>query len=70
MNISARVEYACLAVMDLAESYGSGRPVQIPQNRADARHTLQVPCADLAAAERSGVGGQHARRTGRLRTGT
>ncbi len=29
MNISAKTEYACLAIMELAAHYGSGKPLQI-----------------------------------------
>ncbi len=29
MNISAKTEYACLAVMELAAHYGSGEPVRV-----------------------------------------
>ena len=29
MNLSAKAEYACLAVMELARQYGSGQPLQL-----------------------------------------
>ena len=41
MNISARTEYACIAILDLAASYGSGRPVQI--RRIAGTHGISLP---------------------------
>ena len=29
MNLSAKAEYACLAIMELARQYGSGQPLQL-----------------------------------------
>ena len=65
MNVSARVEYACLAVMDLAENYGSGRPVQIRRiaqthgipSKFLVQILLQLKGAGLVASTRGVLGG-------------
>ncbi|MBS0209445.1 MAG: Rrf2 family transcriptional regulator [Planctomycetes bacterium] len=38
MKVSAKTEYACLAMLELAASYGSGQPVQI--RRIADRHGI------------------------------
>ena len=65
MNVSARVEYACLAVMDLAENYGSGRPVQIRKiaqthgipSKFLVQILLQLKGAGLVTSTRGALGG-------------
>lgn len=65
MTISARTEYACLAVMELAATYGSGEPVRI--RGIAARHEiparflvqilLQLKAAGLVTSTRGAAGG-------------
>ena len=65
MNISAKVEYACIALLELSASYGSGRPVQI-RRIAEANGVpfrflvqilLQLKGAGLVASTRGASGG-------------
>ena len=67
MKISAKTEYACIAMLELAANYGSGEPVPI---RAIAeRHEvpprfmvqilLQLKAAGLVASTRGAAGGYH-----------
>ena len=67
MKILHRTEYACIAMLELASSYGSGRPVPI---RAIAtRHgipdrflvqiLLQLKAAGLVTSTRGAAGGYH-----------
>ncbi len=65
MKVSAKTEYACIAMLDLAASYGSGEPMRI-RNIAD-RHgipsrflvqiLLQLKGAGLVASTRGAAGG-------------
>ena len=65
MKISARTEYACIAMLELAANYGSGKPVR---NREIAeRHgvpdrflvliLLELKAAGLVASTRGAAGG-------------
>lgn len=65
MKLSAKSEYACLAMLQLAEDYDSGEPVQI-RRIADAHGIpprflvqilLQLKGAALAASTRGAAGG-------------
>jgi Rrf2 family protein len=65
MKLSAKSEYACLAMLQLAEDYDSGEPVQI-RRIADAHGIpsrflvqilLQLKGASLAASTRGAAGG-------------
>jgi Rrf2 family protein len=65
MKISAKTEYACIAMMELAAQYGSGEPVRI--RRIAERHNvpprflvqilLQLKGAGLVASVRGAGGG-------------
>ncbi len=65
MNISAKTQYACLAIMELAVHYGSGRPTQI--NAIAERHgipsrflvqiLLHLKGAGLVSSTRGAAGG-------------
>jgi len=65
MKISAKTEYACIAMMELASHYGSGEPVRI--RRIAERHDvpprflvqilLQLKGAGLVASIRGAAGG-------------
>jgi Rrf2 family protein len=65
MNLSARTEYACLAMLQLAQEYDSGEPVQI--RRIAEEHAipprflvqilLQLKGASLVASTRGAAGG-------------
>ena len=67
MNISARTEYACVAMLELAANYGSGEPVTI--RTIAARHgiparflvliLLELKAAGLVASTRGAAGGYH-----------
>ncbi len=67
VNISARTEYACLAVMQLAASFGTDRPVRlrsIAQAHGIPAHFLvqilqQLKGAGLVASTRGAAGGYH-----------
>ncbi len=65
MNISAKTEYACLAVLELATHYGSGEPVRV-RSIADAHGVpsrflvqilLQLKGAGLVESTRGAAGG-------------
>jgi Rrf2 family protein len=65
MKISARTEYACLAMLHLASRYGTGEPVrirdiadvhEIPQ-RFLVQILLQLKAAGLVASTRGASGG-------------
>lgn len=65
MNVSAKTEYACIAVLELAASYGSGSPVQI-RKIADAHGIpsrflvqilLQLKGAGMVNSTRGAAGG-------------
>lgn len=65
MRISAKTEYACIAMLELASQYGSGEPVRI--RRIAERHgvpprflvqiLLQLKGAGLVASVRGAAGG-------------
>jgi Rrf2 family protein len=65
MRVSAKIEYACIAMLDLAEHYGSNEPVRI--RRIAERHgvpprflvqiLLQLKGAGLVASVRGAAGG-------------
>src|SRR3989337_2589583 len=65
MNLSAKTEYACLAMLELAKEYDSGEPVQL--RRIAAEHgiparvlvqiLLQVKGAARVASTRGAAGG-------------
>jgi len=67
MNIFAKTEYACVAMLELAANYGSGKPV--PIRTIAARHgvpdrflvqiLLQIKAAGLVASTRGAAGGYH-----------
>jgi Rrf2 family protein len=67
MKISAKTEYACIAMLELASRYGSGEPVRI--RKIAERHDvpprflvqilLQVKGAGLVASTRGAAGGYH-----------
>ena len=65
MNISAKTEYACKAVVELAASYGSGQPVRI-RRIAEAHGIpwrflvqilLRLKAAGLVTSTRGAAGG-------------
>ncbi len=65
MNLSAKTEYACLAMLELAKDYDSGEPLQL--RRIAAEHgiparflvqiLLQLKGASLVASTRGAAGG-------------
>jgi Rrf2 family protein len=65
MNLSAKTEYACLAMLELAKEYDSGEPMQL--RRIAAEHgiparflvqiLLQLKGAGLVASTRGAAGG-------------
>ena len=65
MNISAKTEYACIAVMELASRYGSGDLAQIRQiadahgipSRFLVQILLQLKSAGLVDSTRGAAGG-------------
>ena len=67
MKISAKNEYACVAMIELASQYGSGQPVRI--RTIAERHgvpprflvqiLLQLKGAGLVASTRGAAGGYH-----------
>jgi Rrf2 family protein len=67
MRISAKTEYACIAMLELASRFGSGEPVRI--RRIAERHDvpprflvqilLQLKGAGLVASTRGAAGGYH-----------
>ena len=67
MKISAKTEYACVAVLELASRFGSGEPVRI--RKIAERHDvpprflvqilLQLKGAGLVASTRGAAGGYH-----------
>ncbi|HID76933.1 MAG TPA: Rrf2 family transcriptional regulator [Planctomycetaceae bacterium] len=67
MKISAKTEYACVAMLELAARYGSGEPVRI--RTIAERHDvpprflvqilLQLKGAGLVASTRGAAGGYH-----------
>jgi len=65
MNISAKTEYACIAVLELAASFGSGEPVRIKHiaethgipSRFLVQILLQLKGAGLVISTRGASGG-------------
>jgi Rrf2 family protein len=67
MKVSAKTEYACIAMLELAAQYGSSEPVRI--RRISERHgvpprflvqiLLQLKGAGLVASVRGAAGGYH-----------
>ncbi len=65
MQISAKTEYACIAVLDLALAYGTGEPLQV--RKISAAHDipagflvqilLQLKTAGLVTSTRGAAGG-------------
>ncbi|MGL6195218.1 MAG: RrF2 family transcriptional regulator, partial [Thermoguttaceae bacterium] len=67
MKISAKTEYACIAVMELAKNYGSNEPVRIrniaEQHQVPPRFLvqilLQLKSAGIVSSTRGAAGGYH-----------
>lgn len=65
MNISAKTEYACIAVLELAANYGSGDVVQIRKiaeahgipSRFLVQILLQLKAAGMVGSTRGAAGG-------------
>ena len=65
MKVSARTEYACVAMLELAASFGNGEPVRIRQiaakhdipSRFLVQILLQLKGAGLVASTRGAAGG-------------
>ena len=67
MKISAKTEYACIAMIELASQYGTGEPIRI--RKIAERHgvpprflvqiLLQLKGAGLVASTRGAAGGYH-----------
>ena len=65
MKLSAKTEYACLAMLEMAQQYGSGEPLQIrriaDEQGIPARFLvqilLQLKGAALVASTRGAAGG-------------
>lgn len=65
MNLSAKTEYACIAVLELAASFGSGEPVRIGKiaeahdipPRFLVQILLQLKGAGLVSSTRGAAGG-------------
>lgn len=67
MRVSAKTEYACIAMLELASRFGSGEPVRI--RKIAERHDvpprflvqilLQLKGAGLVASTRGAAGGYH-----------
>lgn len=67
MKVSAKTEYACIAMLELASQFGSGEPVRI--RKIAERHDvpprflvqilLQLKGAGLVASTRGAAGGYH-----------
>ncbi|MFZ5829341.1 MAG: RrF2 family transcriptional regulator [Planctomycetota bacterium] len=67
MKVSAKTEYACIAMLELAAHFGSGEPVRV--RRIAERHgvpprflvqiLLQLKSAGLVASVRGAAGGYH-----------
>lgn len=65
LNISAKTEYACIAVLELAANYGTGQPVQVRRiadshgipSRFLVQILLQLKGAGMVASTRGAAGG-------------
>ena len=65
VNISAKTEYACIAVLELAANYGSGQPVRIRDiaqangipSRFLVQILLQLKGAGIVGSTRGAAGG-------------
>ena len=66
MKLSAKTEYACLAMLQLAEEYDTGEPVQIrriaDEHGIPSRFLVQI----LLQLKGASLVAEHARRGGRL----
>ena len=70
MKISAKVQYACIAVLELAAHYGTGQPVQVGRIADEngippgflAQILLQLKAAGLVASVRGAAGGYRLQR--------
>ena len=69
MKISAKSEYACLAVLALARQRAESSPVRIREISEAYAHSGAIPGADPASVEGRGARCEHARRDGRLSAG-
>ena len=70
MKISAKAEYACLAVLALARHGPDGAADADPRDLRVVGDPRALPRADPASAEGGRAGGEHARGLGRLPPGT
>ena len=61
VRISAKTEYACIAMLELASQYGVGRAGPNSADCRAARRAAAVPRADSAAIEGGGAGEQRSR---------
>jgi Rrf2 family protein len=67
MKISAKTEYACIAMVELAAGYGTGQPVRIRKiaerhdvpSRFLVQILLQLKGAGLVTSTRGAAGGYH-----------
>ncbi len=67
MRISAKTEYACIAMIELASGYGTGQPIRIRKiaerhdvpSRFLVQILLQLKGAGLVASTRGAAGGYH-----------
>lgn len=65
MRVSAKIEYACIAMLELASSYGTGEPIRIRSIAADhgvparflVQILLQLKAAGLVSSTRGAAGG-------------
>lgn len=65
MNISAKTEYACIALLDLASTYGNGEPIRVRHiaenhgipSRFLIQILLQLKAAGLVESTRGSSGG-------------
>jgi Rrf2 family protein len=73
MKLSAKTEYACLAMLQMAQQYGSGEPLQIRRiadeqgipSRFLVQILLQLKGASLVASTRGAAGGYRLSRSPR-----
>jgi Rrf2 family protein len=73
MKLSAKTEYACLAMLQMAQQYGSGEPLQIRRiadeqgipSRFLVQILLQLKGASLVASTRGAAGGYRLARSPR-----
>ena len=58
MRVSAKTEYACIAMLELASQFGTGEPVRIRWIAERHRRSAAVPGANPPATEGGRAGGQ------------